>query len=166
MTDIYEKGSQAEQLALWTIRCAKRGPGAPFSVWMTAHQDHWRDLHAISTLFRDINWTVAEQRGIGLDIAPPGQVWTTLEERHLLRAAAAAQAEDDAILAELAATLSPHPALVPAIADAAAMLGAVLATHGYWLPKPESECSRLPGPALSVARRRSAVWDRADVMWP
>jgi len=166
MSDIDDKGGQAEQLALWTIRSARRPVGLPFSFWMTGQTDHWRDLQAISTMVRAVSQEVAAQRGRGLDIAPLGQVWITTEERHLLRAAAAAQAEDDRVLTDSADALASNAALTQPIMTAAAMLGAALAAHGYWLPKPRTDTRTLACAALSVARQRTTNWDQADVLWP
>jgi hypothetical protein len=157
MSDIDDKGGQAEQLALWTIRSARRPVGLPFSFWMTGQTDHWRDLQAISTMVRAVSQEVAAQRGRGLDIAPLGQVWITTEERHLLRAA---------VLTDSADALASNAALTQPIMTAAAMLGAALAAHGYWLPKPRTDTRTLACAALSVARQRTTNWDQADVLWP
>lgn len=166
MSDIDDKGRQAEQLALWTIRSARRRVGLPFSFWMTRQTDHWRDLQSISTMVRAVSQDVEAQRGTGLDIAPLSQVWITTDERHLLHAAAAAQAEDERILSAIAAALVSDAALTRSIMKAASMLGAALAARGYWLPRPRIEMKTLPCAALSVARRRTANWDQADVLWP
>lgn len=166
MIDIYEKGCQAEQLALWTIRGARRSTGSAFGVWMSGHHDHWRDLQSVSSLFSRIDHDFRVRRGSGLDIAPVSQIWMTVEERQWLRTTAAAQTDDDAVLAECAAILSPHATLTPTIADAAAQLGATLAIHGYWLPKPEIGSCNLPCAALSVARHRAPGWDHVHIMWP
>jgi hypothetical protein len=118
------------------------------------------DLEAVGSLFRTAHETMLDVQGVGLIVAPPGALDVTRHERRLLRAAAAAQAEDDGLVDNYLFKLALHPQARPPLARAVTALATTLAVSGYWL-----SAFLLPAPALHVARLHGVDLRRIAVLW-
>jgi hypothetical protein len=118
------------------------------------------DLDAVGSLFRTAHETMLDVQGVGLIVAPPGALDVTRHERRLLRAAAAAQAEDDGLVDNYLFKLALHPQARPPLVRAVTALATTLAISGYWL-----SAFLLPAPALQVARLHGVDLRRIAVLW-
>lgn len=120
-----------------------------------------RDSADIQRLFADI-WID--------EVMPPVlqniRLWSTSKtERRLLRALAAAQAENDELLNRYLLYFVPSWPVRQRLAVAMEALAATLAVHGYWLQQP-IELLPIPGSALMLARTRGRDLAMAQVSWP
>ena len=118
------------------------------------------DLEAVGFLFRAAHETMLDVQGVGLIVAPPGTLEVTRHERRLLRAAAAAQAEDDGLVDNYLFKLALHPRARPPLARAVTALATTLAISGHWL-----SAVLLPAPALQVARLHGVDLRAIAVLW-
>jgi hypothetical protein len=94
------------------------------------------DLAAVAASFRQAHQRMLEVQGAGLVTALPGTVPLTRHERRLLRATAAAQAEDDELMDAYLYTLAPGQEVRPHLACAVIVLATKLAIAGHWFPNP------------------------------
>jgi hypothetical protein len=118
------------------------------------------DLETIGALFRAAHARMQGVQGAGLIVAPPGTLATTRHERRLLRATAAAQAEDEGVVDNYLFKLAPNRQARPPLAHAVTALATGLATSGHWF-----SAVALPAPALQVARLRGADLRTINVAW-
>jgi hypothetical protein len=119
------------------------------------------DLEAVSTLFRNAQEAMLRLQNAGLLVAPPGALAITCDERRLLRATAAAQAENDMLVDNYLFKLAPHPRARPPLIDAITALAMALGTSGHWLIP-----LALPATALRVAQLRGRDLGTISVDWP
>lgn len=89
----------------------------------------------------------------------------TKNERRLLNALAAAQAEDAELLDNYLYRLVLDRTARARMAEAVTQLAACLAVHGYRLPRPLGMIP-VPAAALAVARRHGQDIDDIRVAWP
>jgi hypothetical protein len=160
-----DEGSRAEALALWTIRGALRPAAMPFRFSTAGQTDQWQDLCAIRAVFGDLSDQLAQERGRPLDIATTGQPGVTPDEQHLLLAIAASQADMEHVLQDALNAFGCGRWITAAMKNAVTILGAVLATRGYWLPKPSSgeHRTRLRGPQGRAAQTSGLGFSRHHV---
>lgn len=164
--DSYEQRSRPEQLAIWALRRIGQDNPSPFSAHQRRPSRAWEDLDQITDLLRAANRRLREERGTGLAIGRPGDLWITVDERAFLRAAAAAQVEAEDLLARELAGFLPGTHARFLFGHAVALLAAALAAHDHWLPQPLTEGPLLACAALDLARRQGRDWEHARVMWP
>ncbi|WP_459673686.1 hypothetical protein [Acidisoma sp. 7E03] len=149
MRDPADTSSRPEQLALWAIRRLRQRRPSPFAQ-TPGRETAWGrgDFEAPLRCLRHADAMVRAQRGAGLDLANPGHLGITTEERILVRATSAAQASDASRVAMELSRLDAHHAARDCISDAVTLLGAVLAAAGHWLPPPWPEAHPSPAPFL------------------
>jgi hypothetical protein len=154
-----EPGGDAAGWAVSAIRCSLRGSRsrAPMPRSLPALL---ADLETIGALFRVAHGTMLALQGAGLTIAMPGTAAVTRHERRLLRAAAAAQAEDETLVDNYLFKLAPHPRARPPLTHAVTVLATSLATSGHWL-----SAFPLLAPALQVARLHGVDLREISVAW-
>lgn len=119
------------------------------------------DLQAVSALFRNAQAAMLGLQSAGLQVALPGTLGTTRDERRLLRATAAAQAEDDMLVDNYLFKLAPHPRARPPLTSAITVLATTLGASGHWLIP-----LALPATALRVAQLRGLNLGTITVAWP
>jgi len=163
MRHAYDGLTAAEQLAVWSMR---RLHGARRSCASgTVRRGLLSDLTAAVVALRSANALMITHQGLGLEIASPGHLALTDDERRLLRGTAASQAGDDRLveiaLFDIAANWRARTSLTAAVT----LLGANLGSAGYWLPKPPA-VSPLPPAALRVAWLHGADMPASGVAWP
>ncbi len=126
------EGAAAERLAVSAIRRSfhQAGGCAPVPRVLPTLV---ADLQAVGISFRAAHETMIGLQGAGLLVAPPGWMTLTRHERRLLRATAAAQANEDWLVDNVLFKLAPHPKARPSLVRAVAGLATSLATSGYWL---------------------------------
>lgn len=98
-----------------------------------------------------------------IQLNPQGSLGLTKDERRLLRATAAAQAGDLAVLDNYLFRLALDRTLRCRLADAVTRFGAILAVRGHWLTNPGSVA--IPAGALMVARARGRDMAEIRVTW-
>jgi hypothetical protein len=150
----------ADGLAVGAMRRVLHGPAGCAPV-PRALPLFLADLEVIGALFRAAQVALVNFQGAGLALAPPGTLELTRHERHLLRAAGSAQAEDALVMDNYLVKLAPHPRARTPLADAVAMLASSLATSGYWLRQ-----APLPASALHVARLHGHDLGELNIAWP
>lgn len=119
------------------------------------------DLEAVSAAFRRAHGAMIMQHGAGLLLAPPGTVGLTRHERRLLRATAAAQADDTLAMDSHLFNLAPWHSTRASLAAAVAALATMLGGSGHRFTQ-----AALPPPALAVARLHGADLAGFDIAWP
>lgn len=153
-------------MAIWAVRRMDCNAGSIFNSRTSRIASHWQELEDVAPKLRLANQFLIADRGFGLRIAAPGHLGLTLDERHILRGTAAAQADaEDAVAVELAA-LVPEGRARPTLTTAIGLLGAALAACGYWLPKPYDRSATLPCAALHLVRLQGTELRHVQVMWP
>jgi hypothetical protein len=119
------------------------------------------DLEAVGALLRNAQEAMLGLQSAGLLVAPPGTLAMTRDERRLLRATAAAQAEDDVLVDNCLFKLAPHPRARPPLTNAVTALATTLGASGHWLIP-----LALPAAALRVAQLRGLDLGTISVAWP
>jgi hypothetical protein len=119
------------------------------------------DIEAVGALFRNAQEAMLRLQSAGLVVAPSGTIAMTRDERRLLRATAAAQAEDDTLLDHRLFKLAPHPRARPPLIKAVTALATTLGASGHWLIP-----LALPATALRVAQLRGLDLGTISVDWP
>lgn len=119
------------------------------------------ELPGIATLFRAAQDAMVELQGTGLIVPCPGTVAATKHERRLLRATAAAQDADDALVDNFLPRLAPHPCARPVLARAVTSLAGSLSGCGHWLSE-----TPFPAPTLRLLRLRGIDPAGLRVAWP
>jgi hypothetical protein len=119
------------------------------------------DLQAVSDLFRNAQEALLGLQSAGLQVALPGTLAMTRDERRLLQATTAAQAEDDVLVDDYLIKLAPHPRARSLLINAVTALAAALGASGHWLIP-----LALPAPALRVAQLRGLDLRTITVAWP
>lgn len=158
--------SQAERLAIWTVRRLGRGPQSCAAAPATLGWGRANDLQAVAEAFRALPHPAG---GGGLELGCPGALALTRHEQKLLRALAAAQSGDDAVADNFLASIAPGRQVRATLGRAVQTLAAALGLAGHWLPQPRPANPlagfALPAPALRVARTHGMEPGRA-VAWP
>lgn len=151
---------RAERVALCALRRALRGEAGTCTA-LVCPFGLGRDEGAVRRLFAGI---AAEEtlrplfRGIG--------GWgANRTERRLLRALAAAQAENEQLLDCYLRLFAPSWSVRHRLAVAMEGLAATLAVHGYWLPQPGDLLS-IPASALMLVRTKGHDVAMTQVVWP
>jgi hypothetical protein len=149
-----------ENLAIWALR---RVTGRWWNCDLScaarpAHIE--KELAAIADHFRDV---FGGMRPVRLSISASQEL--TKDERRLLHAIAAAQAEDAQLLDNYLYKLALDLSIRAPLAEAVKSLAACLAVHGSWLPQPPGA---LPVPAAALRLARAQGHDLRDirVAWP
>ncbi len=119
------------------------------------------DLETVGALFRNAQEAMLTLQSSGLRVAPPGTLAMTCHERCLLRATAAAQAENDVLVDNNIFKLAPHPKARPLLTAAVTALATTLGSSGHWLVPPV-----LPAAALRVAQLHGLNLGTISVAWP
>lgn len=150
----------AERVALCTLRRALRGE-VGLCTSLVCPFGLGRDSVNVQKLFADI-WVE--------EVVPPAlqdiSLWkTTKIERRLLRALAAAQAENDDLLNRYLLPFVPSWPVRQRLAMAMEALAATLAVHGYWLQQP-LDLLPIPGSVLMLLRAQGRDLAMAQVSWP
>lgn len=152
--------TRAERVALCVLHRALRGEAesctslvCPFGVG--------RDERELSELFA-ATWSEdpipAALRGF--------TVWRiTKTERRLLRALAAAQVENTALLERYLCFFIARARPRHRMAMAMEALAAILAVHGYWLPQPDDSFP-IPAAVLMLARAQGRDLEMVNIAWP
>lgn len=99
------------------------------------------------------------------DFCELGEWRATGEERRLLRALAAAQAENDDLLNRYLVSFTPERSAQQCLKLAIEALAANLAVHGYWLPQLR-DLLQVPASALPLLRVHGQDLALAQVAWP
>lgn len=148
------QASAVEHLTVGAVRWSLHGPrrcaATPRSV-----PPFVADLQTVGVLFREAQATMLGVQGAGLLVGCPGVLALTRHERRLLRAAAAAQADDDRLVDNYLFKLAPHAEARPALTRAVSVLATSLALAGHWLP-----ALPVPESVPPVARPRVACHAR------
>ena len=178
MTRVTESGSGSEAppatlsfgewLAVWTLRWIAFEPSAscPDSddVARGTHADLLRAeaaLRAFVAAARQGSRGVREPR-----LARPVDPALTRDERRLLRALAAAQAGDEALLDNFLYKIALDRAARAVLADGVRALATALAAQEHRLPMAGTQRHLVPAPALAVARAHGWALDEITVAWP
>jgi hypothetical protein len=146
---------EAERFVIESLRRALHGP----SPCASQVPDSDRDMVATEAVIRAAFLPQPPSRMRVLRLNPHGSLGLTKDERRLLRATAAAQADDLAVLDNYLFKLALDRTLRDQLADAITRFGAILAVRGYWLTNPGGRS--IPAGALMVARARGR--DMADI---
>jgi hypothetical protein len=118
-----------ESLAIWALRRIT-GQGWNCALSCTARPAHIeKELAYIADRFRAAFGGMRPVR-----LAMPGSQELTKDERRLLHAIAAAQAQDAQLLDNYLYRLALDPSARAPLAEAVKSLAACLAVHGSWLP--------------------------------
>lgn len=136
VAESYDCLSRAEQLTLWALRRLRQNAASPFGGPAHRPARLWRELDETLQRLRTAETMLRAERGAALRLASPGHLGITADERTLVRATAAAQAEDAALLARELASLLHGSRAGLAFQHAVTLLAAVLAAQGQWLPQP------------------------------
>lgn len=149
-----------ETLAIWALRRVT-GQGWNCSLSCTARLAHIEnELAEIAGRFRDVLGGMRPVR-----LAMSGSHDLTKDERRLLHAIAAAQAEDAQLLDNYLYKLALDRSIRAPLAEAVKSLAACLAVHGSWLPQPP-EAIPVPAAALRLARAQGHDLRDIRVAWP
>jgi hypothetical protein len=119
------------------------------------------DLEAVGALFRNAQEAMLRLQSSGLLVAPPGTFAMTCHERRLLRATAAAQAENEVLVEDYILNLAPHPQARQLLTTAVTALATTLGSSGHWLVP-----LVLPAAALRVAQLHGLDLGTISVAWP
>ena len=98
------------------------------------------------------------------NLGEPGSLSPTKDEHRLLRALAAAQAGDQAVLDNYLYKFALDRRHRVGLADAVCALAAALAAGGFMLPALPT--ASVPASALRVASMRGLPFDGIEVVWP
>jgi hypothetical protein len=152
-----------EDIAIWALRrVAGAEPGCRLSCTPRPAQIE-KELAGIADRFRSV---FVEAGGLRpLRLALPGSRELTKDERRLLHAIAAAQAEDLELLDNYLYKLALDRTVRAPLAEAVKSLAACLGVHGSWLPLP-SGAMAVPAAALAVARVQGHDLCDIRVTWP
>jgi hypothetical protein len=149
-----------ENLAIWALRRVT-GRGWNCDLSCTARPAHIeKELADIADRFRCVFGGMCPMR-----LAMSGSHELTKDERRLLHAIAAAQAEDAQLLDNYLYKLALNRSIRAPLAEAVKSLAACLAVHGYWLPQPP-EAIPVPAAALRLARAQGHDLHDIHVAWP
>lgn len=152
---------RAERVALCVLRRVLLGEADESCEALVCPFGLGRDEAVVQRLFAKI-WDDALMPPMLREI---GAWRATKTECLLLRALAAAQAEDTALLARcldyFAARRMPHQRFIAAMEA----LAATLAVHGYWLPQPE-DLMPVPAAVLALARTQGRELTMGQIAWP
>ncbi len=147
----------SERFVIESLRRALHGPSP------CARHAPDRDMEAAENVIRAAFLPQHSSRMRALQLNPHGSFGLTKDERRLLRATAAAQADDLAMLDNYLFRLALDRTLRCQIADAITRFGAVLAVRGYWLTNPAART--IPAGALMVARAQGRDLTEIRVNW-
>jgi hypothetical protein len=149
----------AERFAIESLRRALRGP------WPCASRapDTDRDMAATEAILRAAFLPQPPCRMRTIRVSLHGSLGMTKDERRLLRATAAAQADNLAVLDNYLFKLALDRSLRCRLADAISRFGAILAVRGHWLANPGGRT--IPAGALTVARARGQDVSGIKVAW-
>ena len=103
---------------------------------------------------------------VALQIAGPEAPDLTADERCLLRALAAAQHADEAVLGDTLVRLAPSDRARAHLAQVVRALADVLVVSGRLLRSPSLLCWSLPAAALTVARLHGYEPGLSGIAWP
>jgi hypothetical protein len=155
---------RAERVALCAMRRAVRGEAGgsdaivcPFGLG--------RDQARVRALFLAVWDGSAALCHQALPLRGPGGWGVTKMERRLLRALAAAQAENVWLLDNYLYKIALEPGIRHRLMEAVEALAATLAVHGYWLAHPV-DMLPVPASALRVARTHGRDLEMASIAWP
>lgn len=163
----YRAVSDGEQLAIWALRRVRNDEGSRFSATANARWSLERDLVEVIATLRDLigERDKSSSRGCSVQLGLPESMALTKDERRLLDAVAAAQAEDSELLDNYLYKLALDYKARSLLAEAVTRLSACLAVQGYWLPKPLGSLV-VSGAALTVARVHGRDIQEVRVAWP
>ncbi len=156
--------SRAERVALCALRRAVRGDVCPSDAVICLF-GLGRDQARIRARFLAAWGGSAALCLQALPVRDPGGWGITKTERRLLRAVAAAQAENFWLLDNYLYRIALEPRVRHRLAAAMEALAATLAVHGYWLAHPV-DMLPVPGAALRVARTHGRDLEMASIAWP
>lgn len=156
--------SRAERVALCALRRAVRGDVCPNDAVICLF-GLGRDQARVRARFLAAWEGSAALCAQALPVRAPGGWGITKTERRLLRAVAAAQAENFWLLDNYLYKVALEPRVRHRLAAAMEALAAALAVHGYWLAHPV-DMLPVPGSALRVARTHGRDLQMADIAWP
>jgi hypothetical protein len=151
--------SEAERFVIGSLRRALHG-SSPCTL---RAPDSDRDMAATEAIIRAAFRPRQPSRMRAIQLNPHGSLDLTKDERRLLRATAAAQAGNLAILDNYLFKLALDRTLRCQLAEAITRLGAILAVRGHWLTSPGSWA--IPAGALMVARARGRNLAEIRVTW-
>jgi hypothetical protein len=158
----YAALGQGERLAVWTLRRIVHGARSCGLSGDTASRrsDIAADLARMADCLRDV---LAQQRRSGLRplrIDPPGSLCLTRDERRLLKAVAAAQADETGVLDNHLYRLALVQPARTRLAEAMTILAAALAVQGHWIPQPAMPVPHIAPHAMQARHipGRSATW--------
>ncbi|HTT82579.1 MAG TPA: hypothetical protein VMF67_03780 [Rhizomicrobium sp.] len=154
---------QEEMLAARAIGVIRRSlhPAVRCSTMPRSSSAFIEDPRDVEASFRHAHERMIEIQGSGLMIAFPGMSSLTRHERCLVKATAAAQAEDDELVDNYLVQVAPRKEARPHLARAVAVLATNLAIAGHWFLDPI-----LPAAALPIARLRGLDLHAQRVAWP
>jgi len=150
-TESQDRLSRAEQLTLWALRRLRQNAASPFGEPHRRPAHLWRELDESLQRLRAAEAILRAERGMALRLASPGHLGITADEWTLVRATAAAQAEDTALLARELASLLQGSGAGLAFQQAVTLLAAVLAAQGHWLPQPCAQACAPLHPAFDAS---------------
>ncbi len=157
--------TDAERLAIWALR---RVMGCARCCFSAAGADPGKiesELATMTAVFRDLFRRRDRDRGFSVQIGVPESMVLTKDERRLLNAIAAAQAEDHELLDNYLYKLALDHKARSRLSEAVASLAACLAVQGYWLTRPLGAVP-ISGAALAVARAHGREVQDMRVAWP
>jgi hypothetical protein len=162
--------SFGEWLAVWTLRWIVLEPSASSPDSDGAAPGAYADLLRAEASLRSF---VAAARGGSRGVreprlARPVDPVLTRDERRLLRALAAAQAGNEALLDNFLYKIALDRPLRAVLADGVRALAAALAAQDHRLPMVGvgGQQHPVPAPALAVARTHGWALDQITVAWP
>lgn len=150
----------AERVALCALRRALRGE-AGLCTSLVCPFGLARDSAEVQRRFSEI-WV---EQAIPPVLRTVSLWRITKSERHLLRALAAAQAENDELLNRYLLYFVPSWPVRRRLAVAMETLAATLAVHGYWLQQP-LDLLPIPGSVLTLARTQGRDLAMVQITWP
>lgn len=150
----------AERVALCALRRALRGEVGQCKA-LVCPFGLGRDSVQVQRLFARV-W---EDEVVPTGLQTVGLLGGSKIERGLLRALAAAQADNDELLNRYLERLVPLWSTRQRLVMAMQALAATLAVHGYWLHQPV-DLLPIPASVLKLARVQGVDLAMAQVAWP
>jgi hypothetical protein len=160
--------SFGEWLAVWTLRWIVHEPSPSSPDSDGAAPGTYADLLRAEASLRSFV-AAARQGSRGVReprLARPVDPVLTRDERRLLRALAAAQAGNEALLDNFLYKIALDRPLRAVLADGVRALAAALAAQDHRLTMVGAQQRLVPAPALAVARTHGRALDEITVAWP